>query len=96
MLLVHLIEIIEKTTMTSHNFFPPFPLSVFIKNSFKQFKRDQVPARKWPEWLLAPGNNFLPQSMEARDQESNLYAYEMTPNPCARGGGAVVDNGPST
>ena len=32
--------------------------------------------------------------MEARDQESNLYAFEMTPNPCARDGGAVVDNGP--
>ena len=34
--------------------------------------------------------------MEARDQESNLYDYEMTPNPCARGGGVVVDNGPSS
>ena len=34
--------------------------------------------------------------MEARDQESNLYAYEMTPNLCARGGGAVVDNGSSS
>ena len=30
--------------------------------------------------------------MEARDQESNLYAYEMAPNPCARGGGVIVDN----
>ena len=34
--------------------------------------------------------------MEARDQEYNLYAYEMTPNPCATGGGVVVDNGPSS
>ena len=34
--------------------------------------------------------------MEARDQESNLHAYEMTPNPCARGGDVVVDNGPSS
>ena len=33
--------------------------------------------------------------MEARDQESNLYAYEMTPNPCARGDGVVVDNASS-
>ena len=38
---------------------------------------------------------FVP-SMEARDQEYNLCAYEMAPNPCARGGGAVVDNGPSS
>ena len=34
-------------------------------------------------------------SMEARDHESNLYC-EMTPNPCTKGGGAVVDNGPSS
>ena len=34
--------------------------------------------------------------MEARDQKSNLYACEMTPNPCTQGGGAVVDNGPSS
>ena len=34
--------------------------------------------------------------MEARDQESNLYACEMTPNPCTRGGGVVTDNGPSS
>ena len=41
---------------------------------------------------------FIPilGTMEARVQESNLYAYEMTPNPCARGGGVVVDNGPSS
>ena len=45
---------------------------------------------------LAPCDFFLFPNMEARDQESNLDAYEMTPNPCARGGGAVVDNPPST
>ena len=35
-------------------------------------------------------------TMETRDRESNLYACEMTPNPCTQGGGAVVDNGPSS
>ena len=39
---------------------------------------------------------WLSPTIEARDQKSNLYAYEMTPNPCARGGGVVVDNGPSS
>ena len=40
--------------------------------------------------------NLALSAVEARAQESNLYAYEMTPNLCARVGGAVVDNGPSS
>ena len=45
---------------------------------------------------LRNSNSLIVCSMEARDQESNLYAYEMTPNPNTRGGSAVVDNGPSS